>query len=193
MHLGLRKLIFMLVLLAMPVAAYMFVFEPRTSQISDAKQNIAAKRMKLQELEAATRRFADLDSEIEKLSSAIELFEQKLPPRREEQVILQQVWQLAAKHSLLPKSIRPDKPVATAQYAELPIQLAITGNFDGFYHFILELERLSRITRMPKLELVQLPNTNGDVTVLMTLSIFFESQEDQNATSAGRPKWRTKS
>lgn len=175
---------FLVVLLALPAAAYFFVFEPRTSQISQAQQEIRRKQQKLAELESATRRFEDLDQQIEVLSGAIELFEQKLPPRREEQVVLQQVWQLAARNSLLPKSIRPDKPVTTAQYAELPIQLAITGNFDGFYRFMLELEKLSRITRMPKLELVQLPGSNGDVAVLMTLSIYFEPQASSDAAAS---------
>ena len=190
MQFGIRELIFLLLLLAMPVAAYMFVFEPRAEQISEAQQEINTKRRKLNELESATKQFSDLDDEIVKLSGAIEMFEEKLPARREEQVILQQVWELAARNSLLPKSIRPDKPVPTAQYAELPIKLAITGNFDGFYRFMLDLEKLSRITRMPKLKLVQLPKTHGDVAVLMTLSIFFESQNDAATRGLGGSRGR---
>ena len=71
----------------------------------------------------------------------------------------------------------------TAQYAELPIKLAIVGNFDGFYRFMLDLEKLSRIIRMPKLKLLQLPNTDGDVAVLMTLSIFFEAHDRDISTA----------
>jgi len=176
---------FMLVLLAIPIASYIFVFQPHTSQIGSAMQEIRTKRIKLEELEVATHKFQDLDNEIKTLSVAIKMFEQKLPLQRDEQVILQQVWQLAARHNLMLKSIRPDKPVATSQYAELPMQLAIMGKFDGFYRFILELEKLSRIIRIPTLELIQLPNTDGHVSIFMTLSIFFESQDSKDMTSNG--------
>lgn len=190
MQFGIRELVFLLLMLALPVAAFLFVFQPRTEQIRVAQREINTKRQKLQELESATSQFSDLDEEIVKLSGAIEMFEQKLPTRREEQVILQQVWELAARNSLLPKSIRPDKPIPTAQYAELPIKLAIVGNFDGFYRFMLDLEKLSRITRLPKLKLVQLPKTHGDIAVLMTLSIFFESQDDGGAQGLGGSRLR---
>ncbi len=178
MRIGFRELIFMLLLVAMPVASYLLVFQPRSSQIHLLREEIAKKRQKLQELEAATTRFADLGREIDKLSEAIDLFEHKLPEHREEQVILQEVWQAAARHDLLPKSIRPEKPNRTAHYAELPIEMEISGDFDGFYRFLLELEQLSRITRMPEVEMVELPKRRGEVTVKMTLSIFFEARTE---------------
>jgi type IV pilus assembly protein PilO len=189
MRFGIRELIFLLLLLAMPVASCFFVFQPRTRQMHEAQDEMVKKRLKLRELRAATRRFEDLGVQIEKLTAAIEMFEQKLPARREEQVVLQQVWELAARNDLVPQSIRPGKPVPSAHYAELPISLAIKGNFDGFYRFMLDLEKLSRITRMPRLEFVQLPQTQGDVAVLMTLSVFFEAQGDDGR---GGPSQRSR-
>ena len=48
MQFGIRELIFLLLLLSLPVAAYVFVFEPRTEQIRDAQVEINTKRQKLQ-------------------------------------------------------------------------------------------------------------------------------------------------
>ena len=178
MRFGVRELVFVLLLLGMPVAAYFFVFQPRNQQIAEARTEIAQKQTKLQQLEAATAAMSDLGEEIEKLSEAIELFEQKLPSQREEQVILKEVWELAARHQLKPKSVRTDKTVETSQYAELPIKMVILGDFDGFYSFLLELEKLQRITRTPTMTLKKLRgNEEGLMQADIVLSIFFEGDQ----------------
>jgi len=183
MKLDLRVLVFMLVLLAMPVAAYMFVFQPRNEQTAAARAEDADKKLKLQQLEAATKSISDLGEEIDRLSQAVEVFEQKLPAQQEVEVILKEVWQLASQNNLTPRSVRTDKPVPAAQYSELPIRMEIVGDFDGFYSFLLELEKLPRITRMPELKLIrQTKRTEqGEMRADVVLSIFFESNESPNS------------
>jgi len=176
MRFGLRESIFIFLLLAMPVAAFFFVFQPRNQQIEEAYKEISKKRTKLQQLETQTKNIEDLGMEIDRLTEAIEVFQQKLPERREVEVILKQVWELADKHQLLPKSVRTDKPISSARYDELPIKMKIVGDFDGFYSFLLDLEKLHRITRLPQMKLVQLRDSTGQVEADITLSIFFESR-----------------
>jgi type IV pilus assembly protein PilO len=174
MQFGLREATFILLLLAMPVAAYFFVFQPRATQISEARTEIASKQGKLRELEAATKSIEDLGDEIDKLREAIELFEKKLPAQRDVEVVLRDVWRLAAENNLTPKSVRTDKIVDSAQYAELPIKMTIIGDFSGFYTFLQELEKLPRITRTPSMKLEKLDKGEGEMQADMVLSIFFE-------------------
>lgn len=176
MRFGLREIIFILLLLAMPMAAYWFVFKPRNAQIEEAREEIRQKQAKLEKLQSATHNIDDLGQEIDKLTEALEIFEQKLPAQREVEVILKQVWEIAAKHALTPKSVRTDKPVPAAQYAEIPIYMTIVGDFDGFYSFLLDLEKLKRITRIPEMTLKKGTKGNeGQMTAELVLSIFFES------------------
>jgi len=177
MKFGTRESIFILLLLAMPVAAYFFVFRPRNIQHTEVMQEIHQKQVKLEQLKVATRNITDLGKEIDKLSETIDLFQQKLPAEREVEVMLKQIWELAAKHRLVPKSIRTDKPVTAAQYAELPINMTIVGNFDGFYSFLLDLEKLRRITRMPQMSLEKIrKNKEGQMEARVVLSIYFDPQ-----------------
>ena len=179
MRFGIREAIFLVLLLAMPIAAYMFVFRPRNIQIAEALEQINQKKIKLDRLAAATKNIDDLGVEIDKLSKTIELFEKRLPAQREVEVILRQVWEMAAKHRLVPKSVRTEKPVTAAQYAELPIMMTIYGNFDGFYGFLLDLEKLKRITRIPKMKLEKIRNkdaSDGQMRAVVTLSIYFDPQ-----------------
>lgn len=179
MQFGLREAAFVLLLLAMPVAAYFFVFEPRATEVSDARAEITSKQTKLKELEAATKNIQDLGDEIDELREAIELFEKKLPAQRDVEVVLRDVWRLAAENNLTPKSVRTDKIVASAQYAELPIKMTIIGDFSGFYTFLQELEKLPRITRTPSMKLEKLNDEDGEMQADMVLSIFFEGDKRQ--------------
>ena len=184
MRIGLRELIFIILLLAMPVAAYFFVFRPRNTQITEVKEEIAMKQEKLDQLNAATKNIDNLGSEIDRLAETIALFEEKLPAQREVEVILKQVWELAAKHNLVPKSVRTDKPVMAANYAEQPIRMNIKGDFDGFYSFLLDLEKLNRITQMKKMKLEKISNAGeGQMEARVVLSVYFvpQAKKSQNA------------
>ncbi len=174
MRFGIRELVFVLLLVSTLVGAYFVVYKPRQEQIEEAMAEVRQKQSKLQQLEQATRRISDLGDEIDRLEQAIVAFEEKLPAQREVEVILKQVWELAAKQGLTPKSVHADKKVDTAQYSELPLKMVFVGDFDGFYSFLLELEKLSRITRMPVMKLKKLDKEEGKMQADVVLSIFFE-------------------
>lgn len=177
MRFGIREILFMMVLLALPVAAFYLVFQPRNVQITEAKAEIVRKEAKLQTLAEATAGIGDIEAEIAKLTDAIEHFQGMLPTDREVETLLREVWDLAAEHQLTAKSVRPDKIVPAAQYAELPIKMVIIGDFDGFYSFVQDIEKLPRITRMPNINITkQRQDEAGVVQAELTLSIFFEDK-----------------
>lgn len=175
MRFGIRETIFLLLLLGLPVAAYFFVFQPRNVQIAEARADIQKKQAKLEQLERATTSFSDMDEEIQKLSQAIELYEQKLPAQKDEQVILREVSELAKTHDLKIRSWRTDKIIRSANYSEQALKMEIFGDFDGFYEFLLELERLPRITRTPVMTLKKDPkDEEGVMEADVVLNIYFE-------------------
>jgi len=185
MRFGLRELIFLLVLLAMPGAAYFFVFQPKNQLQQDARAEIQNKRAKLVALDQATAQFINLDEEIGRLKGAIEMIEQKLPAGRETHLVVNRIAELARAHNLRIETIKPENPVAAGPYAtELPIRLEIKGNFEGFYRFMLEVERMPRITQVPMMTLERSGDRDdpeGTMIAEMTLSIFFESDEQARA------------
>lgn len=175
MRFGTRELLFVLLLLAMPGAAWWFVFDPANEQIEAARAEIEAKQQKLDQLELATQHIDDLGGEIDRLAEAVGIFEAKLPAEKEVEVVLKDVWELAARHGLRPSSVRADRSVQSSRYSELPLRMNIVGNFDGFYSFLLDLEQLERITRVPEMRLVRKANDeDGQMEATFTLNIFFE-------------------
>lgn len=183
MRFGIRELFFVLVLLALPTVAYFFLFQTSNQIQQEARSEIQAKEAKLDALDQATERYIDLDGEIDRLKATIELIEQKLPQGREEYQVVKNISDLALSHNLTVRSIKPDKVVSAAQYMELPVRLEIEGDFDGFYAFMLEVERLPRLTQMPVMQLRKLENSEeeGMMQAELTLSIFFETDSHQPA------------
>jgi Tfp pilus assembly protein PilO len=179
MRFGLRELVFLIVLLAMPAAAYFTLFKKQNQDHQEARAEVQAKRAKLEALDKATEQFINLDEEIVRLKGAIEMIEQKLPSDRETYVVVNRVADLARGHDLKVEEIKPDKVVSAGPYAsELPIQMEIRGGFEGFYRFMLEVERMPRITQIPLMTLKRSEKKSdpeGTMVATLTLSIFFEN------------------
>src|ERR1043166_2279563 len=106
MQFGPRTLFSIVLLLAMPIAAYMFMFKPIEKQRDDARDNIRMKKEQLSEVATALARTKDLPAEIEKLKKAIDFLEHKLPQEKEMDGVLNEVWKIAEKNGLNTKSVR---------------------------------------------------------------------------------------
>ncbi|MHC4218868.1 MAG: type IV pilus inner membrane component PilO, partial [Planctomycetota bacterium] len=153
MRLGLREIIFLVVLLVVPVASYFYVFKPRNAEINQAQDEVEVKQVKLEKLREVTDKIDDIGLAIAQGREAIELVEAKLPSKDQVEVILGDVWQLAARAQLEVKSVKSEKPVLAAGYMEQPLKVSMEGQFDGFYQFLLGLENLSRISRIHEMKL----------------------------------------
>ncbi len=183
MQFGIRELIFFVVLLAVPVASYIYVFQPRNDEIAQAQTEIEIKQARLDELAQVVAKIDDMGLAIEAGREAIEVIEAKLPSEQDVEGILEQVWQLAERNSLSVRSVKSERPVPAATYMELPLRVVMEGHFDGFYQFLLELENLPRITRVHQMDLRRADTgprvasgemPPGSTLASFTLSIYFE-------------------
>ena len=73
MRFGFRELVFFIVLLAVPVAAYFYVFKPRNAEIGRANTEIIVKQARLDTLAAVAANIDDIGLEIEKGEESIRL------------------------------------------------------------------------------------------------------------------------
>ncbi len=184
MRMGLREVIFLVVLLVVPVASYFYVFKPRNVEIRQAQNEVEVKQAKLDKLREVAEKIDDIGVAIEKGRQAIELVEAKLPSQQDVEVILEDVWQHARRAHLTVKSVKSDKPVPAALYMEQPLKVQMEGAFEGFYQFLMDLENLPRITRIHQMKLERMGTgasrddkgvPPGTMKAEFTLSIYFES------------------
>jgi type IV pilus assembly protein PilO len=176
MRFGLRELLFFGLMLGLIVCGYLFVLQPPTEKRALREAEIETRQKALTDLKQATVGVGDLERKIEELQKAIVFFESKLPQEKEIDKILKEVWQMAEANSLQTRTIRTLKSERSAGYSEQPIQMSLAGDFAGFYQFLLQLEKLPRITRVSQMKLEKITDREGEMQAQMTLSIFFEPE-----------------
>ena len=185
MKFGLRELLFFGLLIAIPIGAYYWVFKPSNENWHRQKAQIKVKELKLAELNKAACGVYDLNAEVEKLAEAVTFFESKLPAQHEIHKILEQVTKIADKQRLETRLFKTLKPEPFANYSEQPIEMEVYGDFDAYYQFLLELEKLPRITKVKEMFLVKDANLEGAMNAKFTLSIFFDSSNTAANPKAG--------
>jgi type IV pilus assembly protein PilO len=176
MQFGPRTLFSIVLLLAMPIAAYMFMFKPLNEQKMHVIEDTQQKQEQLNGLTTALARTRDLPGDIEKLRKAIAFLEAKLPQEKEMDGVLREVWQIAEKNGLNTKSVRSLKPVQSASYCEQPIKMVIVGPFaPGFFNFLRDVEQLPRLTRINEMHLLADDKNSGVISAEVVLTIYFEA------------------
>ncbi len=183
MKFGIRELIFIALLTAIPIASWWLIFRPQNANAEEMRQQIEAKQSKLRELNRATGTIGDLRKRIAGLEDAMKYFRSKLPSEKEIDKVLQEVWELAESNHLQTKSIRTlnresrASQAGTQGYSEQPISVSLEGNFLGFYSFLQALENQPRIMQVLSMKLTKPPTgPEGYMNAEFTMTIFFEGQ-----------------
>ena len=172
-----RELILFLAILLVPIVSYFVVFKPQNASIEKATSEIQHKKEKLQAVRAETARNENLRNANADISDRIEEMESLLPTGKEIDLIVRQVSALAVESGLTPPTLKSEKPVAAARFREQPLKMSTSGSFEGFYEFLLALERLPRLTRVVDLVLKDSSEDGVEVDAEFTLSIYFQSDE----------------
>lgn len=173
-----RNILFFVVLLALPISSWFGYFNPENKRMLQAREEITHKQQVLADLKAATAKTDDLVKVNEEIREAIKSIEARLPTGKEMDEVLRQVSALANKNGLrVPTFKKSDKSIPAGLALEQPINIEITGDFDGFYQFLLDLEQLPRITRVPDLKIERSDKVDGEMVATMTLSIYYQGDE----------------
>jgi len=172
---SLRKVIFFVLLVGVAGAGYRYMIKPANQRLAEARQRVEGKRAKLAEFEDATAKAEDLNKQLEQLQEAVRFFESKLPPTSEVHKVLEQVTVIAQKQGLQPKTIRTLQQKDNSGYVEQPMNMKLVGDFNAFYSFLLELEKLPRIMKLRELKLEKLNDTDAQIGAEFILSIFFQN------------------
>ena len=183
MKFGLREIIFVVVMLGLLGSTNYFVFSKANKKKQDLLADIHTKQAALSNFQQATAGIEDLNNKIDELQKAITFFESKLPQEKEVDKILKEVWQMAEANQLTTKTIKTMKSQRGPSYSEQPIMLSLSGDFNGFYAFLLQLEKLPRITRVSQMKLEKINDRDGEMTAQLTLSIFFEPETGATASA----------
>ena len=182
---GLRKAVFFVLLVCVACIAYQYMIKPANKHLAEQKARVQAKLEKLAEFEEATTAVAGLSKQLEQLQEAVKFFESKLPPKSEIDKVLHDVTVIVQTQGLRSKRVLRLKRKDNSGYIEQPLKIELEGNFNSFYSFLLELDKLPRIMKSRELELKkQIDNkprpseerVEGQIAADFIVSIFFQNE-----------------
>ncbi|MDD4889699.1 MAG: type 4a pilus biogenesis protein PilO [Phycisphaerae bacterium] len=174
MRIGLRELTFFLLLLGIVAGAGYFVFLPHWRETERLTQENDVKQTRLTHLDRIGQTSESLSKELTELGKALDFFESKLPNDQQIHSVLREITQITDKHKLTTKSVRTLKQTQAAEYVALPIEMEMSGSFEGTYQFLLDLERLPRITRVTDMNIEKDKAGEGHVQTKVVVSVYFE-------------------
>lgn len=185
MKLGLRELVFVVAMLGLLGASYFVVFTKQDAK-RRAKVELRDGKLKaLDDMERASASVKDVDHKIRELQKAVDYFESRLPQAKEMDKVLKEIWPLVDANGLKTQTVRTPKSQRLGGCSEQTVELELSGDFTGFYEFMLKLEQLPRLTRVTRMNLTKITDKDGEMRAALTMSIFFEPETD-GAVSAAR-------
>ena len=173
MKLGTGEIVLVAVLLAMLGASYLFIFQKANVKRHALMAETHQEEQTLETVRQATAGIDDLNRKIVEMQKQIAFFQSRLPAERDVDKILKEVWQMAGANNLSTQTVKTEASLHNEHYSEQPIEMSLSGNFDGFYSFLQQLERLDRITRITQMKLQRIDAQNGQMQADLTLSVFF--------------------
>ncbi len=171
---GLRKIVFFVLLVGLAYVAHTYMIKPANENLVKERAMVEQKLAKLGELERATATAENLNEQLEQMEDAINYFESKLPPTSEIHTVLENVTVIAQRRGLIPKTIRTLKRTENSGYIEQPLKMELHGDFNSYYSFLLDLEKLDRITKIRELSLKKKMKREGQIEATFVISIFFQ-------------------
>ncbi|HZL37353.1 MAG TPA: type 4a pilus biogenesis protein PilO [Tepidisphaeraceae bacterium] len=176
-------------ILALLGGSYFMVIKQANMKRQALLQDTRTKEEALANLERSTMGINDVNKKIADLQQAVTFFESKLPPAKETEKVLEEVWHIAEANSLTTKTIKTPAEKRTASYGEQEMELSLSGDFKGFYQFMLQLEKLPRLTRIKKMVLSKINDHEGAMQAELTLSVYFEPDPDTKDAPVASAAW----
>jgi type IV pilus assembly protein PilO len=170
---GIRQIVFFVLMIGMAYASWAYMIRPANAALTQQRAAMKQKQAKLTELDRAKNTASDLDEQLKQVEEAIRVFESKLPPKSEIDRILENVTLIAQKQGLTAKTISSLKTSNRNGHIEQPLKMELQGDFNSFYAFLLELERMDRITKIRELTLKKKSQYEGQTEATFVMSIFF--------------------
>lgn len=144
----------MFLLLIIVVAAGVFYFwqpqfdelEVGTQQEEQLKQEFLDKKKRAINLEAYRQQLLEIQQSFGALLK-------QLPNKSEMETLLTEINQAGVGRGLLFELFKPGAEVKTSEFAEMPIQIKVTGSFHDLSAFVSDVAQLSRIVTLSDVKL----------------------------------------
>lgn len=163
-----RAIVIVLVLLLILGGFYQFVYAKKTKMITNLRTNLNNLNTELQDLRAIQKKLEEFRSMIGELEAQLDTAQKQLPRSKEIPVLLNDISKFGKETGMEFKSFRPSAEVSKGFYAEVPINLVISGPFHNIGQFVDQIVHYPRIVKVSSLSIGGAKEVEGHVMLQAT-------------------------
>ncbi len=152
--------------------AYAMVVRPAEQRRIALQLEIDQKQATLARFDQTTASLRAVSAKVQELRPVVVVFESRFMAGHEMDKIVAEISRLAEANSVIAKTIKIPAERQTDTYRQQDVDLTLTGNFGGFYQFLLQVEAMPRIARIRKISLTKA--ADSQVQAELTLSFYFQ-------------------
>jgi len=173
-------------------AAYLLYFKPQQAELNRIKAERQKVETEVQGLQEKKKQLDKIEAELASLTQTLKELETIIPLRKETDVILRRVQQMAFDSRLDLVRFTPRGEISREFYSEWPISMEIRGSYHNLASFFDRLSKFARIFNIENFSIKALSNQTDEMTISSTFTaktyMFLEEQPE--AAAKPQPKRR---
>jgi type IV pilus assembly protein PilO len=172
------------------LAGYFFQWSDQLDQLSQLQQNELKLKEDYKNKLAQAVNLDVLKKEKEQVSTYVFRLEKQLPSKAEMDALLSDINQAGVGRGLQFELFRPGSATVKSYYAELPIDIRITGNYHDLGQFTSDIASLPRIVTLNNLAITMPAAASTPLTMEAVAKTFryLDPEEVQAQKKAAAPK-----
>ena len=176
-------------------AAFFLYFKPQQAELNRIKVERQNVEREVQSLQEKKQQLDKIEAELASLTQTLKELEVIIPLRKETDVILRRVQQMAFDSRLDLVRFTPRGEINREFYSEWPIPMEIRGSYHNLASFFDRLSKFARIFNIENFTIKALNNQTDEMTISSTFTaktyIFLEEAAEAAPTAKPQPKRRT--
>ena len=163
-----------LVCVVLIVVFYYYVYSPGMEETTQMRAQIAQLRLDNQRTLEIANQLPQLEAELAQLETRLEILKTILPEAQQTDFLLRIVQRAAADSNLEIRRFTFQSQVLHDFYAEMPLELDVTGTYHNLALFFDRISKFARIITVGQVSIQALTDgTGGTVQSTFTASTFF--------------------
>lgn len=165
-----------------------FIYLPKYQELQRFENKLKKARVKLQQTRQVAAQLPELEAEIEKLNVAFKKALNKLPDSKEIPALLLKITQLGKDAKLEFNLFQPLAAHNQDFYAELPIDVEVTGSYHALGRFFEQICSMPRIVNLGDFSLGNYQNSGDDESLKARFQAVTYTFTDQKAVPPEKSK-----
>ncbi len=188
-----QKVLVAVLLSALILVGYYYLYYQDASRtVTTLQTQLNSLRAKITEQEAVARDLQAFRAEVERLEAQLSVLLEQLPNSAEIPSLLKNISDLGKESGLEILKFAPSGEVKKDFYAEIPVSIAVRGDYHSFVQFADKVGHYPRIVNLSNISFAS-PKAAGEDRVVSTINCKattyrFLEQPPQQAGNAGGPR-----